>query len=310
MDRLEVSDDELEVESLDHDELRDLSKHQKATEHETRLKTSHLLLVIALTILLVTFFTGAAYVVGEKKGGYGDSDTHNKPPASRNPSLFSAHAYSDCDNFDGAIQSLQDMAEGEGYLHQFEYDRYHPCCRLAPPATPVASSTSSFSNSRLNADDVVFIIMSSGSTAGQSKARSIMDSWGLHLTNLLFVNQDGNNIHFEFDYDTVSERPSHPPASWPTTSMDRQHFQIWAMRYLWEQPEYAALKDKKWFFLADDETWVNLPALLDLVDSYDSRCPVAFGYVWSRYVQQRREKIVDHTYKKAARSCSCALGIQ
>jgi len=33
--------------------------------------------------------------------------------------------------------------------------------------------------------------------------------------------------------------------------------------------------------LADDDTWVNVPALLDLASAYHYRCPVSFGYVWS-----------------------------
>lgn len=41
------------------------------------------------------------------------------------------------------------------------------------------------------------------------------------------------------------------------------------------------LHDKKWYFLAHDALWVNVPAVLDLARRFDPGCPALFGYVWS-----------------------------
>jgi hypothetical protein len=65
-------------------------------------------------------------------------------------------------------------------------------------------------------------------------------------------------------------------------ALDEQHTPIWGVKYLSASPDFARLKSKRWFVLADDDTWVNIPALLDFAARYDSRCPVVFGYVWSK----------------------------
>ena len=40
------------------------------------------------------------------------------------------------------------------------------------------------------------------------------------------------------------------------------------------------LETKKWFLFVDDDTWINVPALLDYFGAYSETLPVAFGYVW------------------------------
>lgn len=64
-----------------------------------------------------------------------------------------------------------------------------------------------------------------------------------------------------------------PPVSWPAA-----HAQ-----YIYSHRAYDQLRRKKWFFLADDSTWVNVPALLETVARrYSHECAVVFGFVWNR----------------------------
>eukprot|EP00808_Paulinella_micropora_P028883 g31483.t1 len=260
--KMDIDDGEIDELPVDMDE-EDHSKTTKAMEHETRIKTAHLFLIVGFTVVVVVVFTLAAFLVGLNN----DSRGVDTAPRARNPTLLEAHTYSNCSDFEGAVKSVQNIAHGEGYLHQFEYDRYHPCCRTAYKRDPQSVVP-------LTAEDIVFIIMTTDST--EQNARAIKKSWGKGMSNLLFVSDQASTS-------TTRDNAIHvDDIEGPMVHMDKQHLQIWAMRYISTREEYAHLRDKKWFFLADDETWVNVPALLDLASAYDPRCPVAFGYVWSK----------------------------
>jgi len=186
----------------------------------------------------------------------------------RSPTLKDAKPHTNCSDFSGAVKSVQDIAAGEGYLHVFEYNRLHPCClikRGESDTIPEAVTT----------DDIVFIIMASVAT--QTKARGVVNSWGKGLENLLLISDVADPQLGAISLDEASA-----PAGEARASMqDKQHRQIWAMKYILSSEQYKHLQSKKWYFMADDDTWVNIPALLDLTRQYDYRCPVTFGYVWS-----------------------------
>jgi hypothetical protein len=61
-----------------------------------------------------------------------------------------------------------------------------------------------------------------------------------------------------------------------STTWDPVHRQIWALKYIEADQQLNGLRSKPWFFMADDDTWVNVPALLDLISRYHHRCPVCF----------------------------------
>jgi len=205
-------------------------------------------------------FISFALIIGFKSD---DLKVPANSPA-RNPTLKDARPHTNCTDFEGAIKSVHEIAAGEGYLHLFEYNRLHPCCTAVgkKEEEPEEPKTS----------DIVFMIMTSSAT--QHKARAVLNSWGRGLENLLLISDMADSEVGSISFDDVSGQ-SRP------TQMDKQHRQIWAMKFIYSDDTHAHLRDKKWYFLADDDTWINIPALLDLIKQYDHRCPVTFGYVWS-----------------------------
>jgi len=125
----------------------------------------------------------------------------------------------------------------------------------------------------------VFIIMTSAQT--KTKAAAVFDSWGRGIQNLLFISDLADPDIGSISFNQVSGGVGAASGRPIPTRIDKNHRQIWGMKYIDSDPHFANLKDKKWFFLADDDTWVNIPALLDLTNRYHHLCPVTFGYIWS-----------------------------
>jgi hypothetical protein len=188
--------------------------------------------------------------------------------------LSQAQKFTNCTDFGGAVHAVQIVAEAKSYLHQFEYDRLHPCCvlrntRLQNTIAP------------LDASDIVFIVLTSAKT--QSKAKAVLDTWGKGLENLLLISDEANPELHTISYDQVAGSSSGVGASSKADTVgEEQHTQIWAMKLIYENDQYMHLRNKRWYFLADDDSWVNIPALLQLASQYDFRCPVMMGYVWSK----------------------------
>mmetsp|Transcript_20462 Transcript_20462/g.40513 ORF Transcript_20462/g.40513 Transcript_20462/m.40513 type:complete len:370 (+) Transcript_20462:120-1229(+) len=231
--------------------------------HEVKQISRHVLLYILGAIVLVVGITLLAFYMGKH------STVVQSHPPPRNVELVTAKTHTNCTDMQGAVNSVRQVAQGKGYLHQFEYGRLHPCC---------------IGNYPLDTRDIAFIVVTSSHT--HFKAKAILDSWGKGLENLLLVSDVEDPDVGTVTFDELS--------STSPSELDGQHHHIWAMKYIHESDEllkkypnstkYQSLvrmKSKKWFFLVDDDTWVNIPALVQLAGSYDNRCPVAFGYVWS-----------------------------
>lgn len=182
----------------------------------------------------------------------------------RNMLLADAKSHTNCSDFDGAVQHVKQVAQFRGYLHQFEYDRLHPCCGR-PIRAPVDTS------------DIVFVVMTTAKT--EAKARAVLESWGRGLEHLILISDEANAQLGSIALEDDRESANHGEAK-ADPAQDLKHRQIWALKWLYAD-KATGLRSKKWFFLADDDTWVNVPALLDLLSKYDFRCPVTFGYVWS-----------------------------
>jgi hypothetical protein len=118
------------------------------------------------------------------------------------------------------------------------------------------------------------------SSRTQSKAKAVLESWGEGIENLLLISDENNKDLGSISFDTVRGVPKSGMSVYPDDPS--QQAQIWGMKYINSNDNYKHLRHKKWFFIADDDSWVNIPALLDLISRYDSRCPVVFGYVWSK----------------------------
>lgn len=61
---------------------------------------------------------------------------------------------------------------------------------------------------------------------------------------------------------------------------DAQHRQLQGM--LWMRQKRPDLLEKKWFIFADDDTWMNVPVLLNYLYVFNENLPMAIGFVWDR----------------------------
>jgi hypothetical protein len=259
---------------------RPLPTKIKILEHESRRRNHILLWVMGITILGIIGFTCFALFVGFNNVQLKVS----KDPPTRNPTLSEARPHTNCSDFEGAIRSVQQIAEGEGYLHVFEYERLHPCCLLNPRRNMPFPYSNAVDNPdpdppMITTDDIVFIVMTSAQT--RTKATAVIESWGKGIQNLLLISDLADPELGSISFNEVSGGVGAASGRPIPTRIDKQHRQIWGMKYIDSDARFAHLKDKKWFFLADDDTWVNIPALLDLTNRYHHQCPVTFGYVWS-----------------------------
>ena len=51
----------------------------------------------------------------------------------------------------------------------------------------------------------------------------------------------------------------------------------------WIQNNRQDLTSKKWFFLVDDDTWVNVPSLLEYISCFPETLPLSFSHIYLRH---------------------------
>lgn len=61
---------------------------------------------------------------------------------------------------------------------------------------------------------------------------------------------------------------------------EAQRRQLHGMQWIYSQR--SDLSSKKWFFLVDDDTWVNVPSLLDYLSLYSPLLPLSFSHIYLR----------------------------
>jgi hypothetical protein len=181
--------------------------------------------------------------------------------------LSNAVPFYECDKQEGTQGHVKKLARGNGFMHTFEFERLHWCCvnheiYASPKRYPAVNSL---------LDRVLFIVMTSSSR--MSYVKTIRDTWGadLSLDNLLILSNKANKDHGVLTFPGVS---NHGEASQFGSIRTLEHL-------IKETGEFSNIKNKEWFVLVDDATWVNVPALLGLVRDYDSSCPVIFSHIVS-----------------------------
>lgn len=123
---------------------------------------------------------------------------------------------------------------------------------------------------RLTATDVVFIVM-----ASQAKRDRIITqraSW-MRWAEYVFVFADVNDP--ELGLITLPELAN------KTGFREAQVRQLFGMQWVYQFRN--DLMNKKWFFLVDDDTWVNVPSLLDYTASFPSNLPLSFSHIYLRH---------------------------
>ena len=158
------------------------------------------------------------------------------------------------------------------YLNDFEYFRIiQDEFPLTVSATRLAGSTrlAPLLPPTLDAKDVLFIVMASAKNI--DRARLLTETW-LRWTK-------GNFFIFTETTNASVPMISLPELENKTTKADAQHRQLLGAQWLMKNRS-DLVKTVKWFMFVDDDTWVNVPALLSYLQLFDHRASLSLGYVW------------------------------
>ena len=125
----------------------------------------------------------------------------------------------------------------------------------------------------VDADDVVFIVMASAAekqrVAGQ---RASWMRWAKHIVILAD------------EADAFLDILTLPSIRNKTGFAEAQYRQLHGMK--WILQERSDLAARRWFFLVDDDTWVNVPALLSYMCQFPTNLPLSFSHVYIMYNKQ------------------------
>ena len=124
--------------------------------------------------------------------------------------------------------------------------------------------------STVKVEDVVFVVMAS--QAKRERVVTQRSSW-MRWAEHIFVFADVDDV--ELGLMTTPEIAN------KTGFGEAQVRQLYGMRWLYH--ERRDLMDKKWFFLVDDDTWVNVPSLLEFVSPFPPSLPLSFSHIYLRH---------------------------
>ncbi|CAF2913863.1 unnamed protein product [Rotaria sp. Silwood2] len=117
--------------------------------------------------------------------------------------------------------------------------------------------------------DVLFIVMGSLNTI--DRARIITETWLQWSEGNFFIFADVANDSIPFV--TLPELRS------KSSKWDGQHRQLLGSQWLIHNKS-KLINSVKWFVFVDDDTWVNIPALLSYLRLFDHRLLLSIGYIW------------------------------
>ena len=158
------------------------------------------------------------------------------------------------------------------YLNDFEYFRIiREEFPLTESATKLvgANELAPLLPSALQPKDVLFIVMASAKNI--ERARLLTQTW-LRWTK-------GNFFIFTEITNASVPMISLPELENKTTWADAQHRQLRGSQWLMKNRS-DLVKTVKWFMFVDDDTWVNVPALLSYLQLFDHRASLSLGFLW------------------------------
>ncbi|CAF2934806.1 unnamed protein product [Rotaria sp. Silwood2] len=121
----------------------------------------------------------------------------------------------------------------------------------------------------LDHKDVLFIIMSS--VRYIHKAKLLTETWLQWSQGNFFIFADAANASIPLT--TLPQLQNKPSRE------DAQHRQLLGSQWIISNKS-DLIKNVKWFVFADDDTWINVPALLSYLQLFDHRLLLSIGYIW------------------------------
>lgn len=115
-------------------------------------------------------------------------------------------------------------------------------------------------------EDVCYLVMSGGVT--REKAAAVRDTWGQHVAKIWIVSDTADAANGAITFPEIEGRTSYA---------DAQHRQLVALQKLAHSREARGCR---WWFLADDDTWVNPHVVADMATGVPEDFPVMIGFLW------------------------------
>jgi len=127
--------------------------------------------------------------------------------------------------------------------------------------------------SPLSSNDVTFLVMSS--TVNVQRLRGVQSTWGSTASKIVYMGDEA--MHGMTTLPALQGRGSR---------RDAQHRTLLGMKWLWQQER---LNSSKWFALMDDDTFVNVKVLSQILQTLDSSVAFMLGHVWDCCVARNSE---------------------
>lgn len=119
-------------------------------------------------------------------------------------------------------------------------------------------------------DDVVFIVMASAKLKDRVKTqKASWMRWAQHV------------VAFSDVADSELGIITLPEIQNKTGFAEAQTRQLHGMKWIYHQR--SDLTSKKWFFFVDDDTWVNVPSLLQYISCFPETLPLSFSHIYLRH---------------------------
>ncbi|CAF3383824.1 unnamed protein product [Rotaria socialis] len=170
------------------------------------------------------------------------------------------------------LQTRAKKRSNRYYLNDFEYFRM---IRSEFPHTKSASQLGYVNgivplvSTVLNPKDVLFIVM--GSVKYAHKAKLLTETWLQWSQGNFFIFADTSNASIPLI--TLPQLKNKPSRE------DAQHRQLLGSQWIITNKS-ELIKNIKWVVFADDDTWINIPALLSYLQFFDHRLLLSIGYIW------------------------------
>ncbi|KAJ3121021.1 hypothetical protein HK098_004061 [Nowakowskiella sp. JEL0407] len=125
------------------------------------------------------------------------------------------------------------------------------------------------SDPKISMDDLYFVIM--GSSKNKDRIKLLRKTW------LGWV-KESNFVIFADEEDSESKMITIPELKGKPTYDDAQHRQLKGIKYIYAHNS-SLIESKKWIILVDDDTWLNIPALIRYLIKFDYKLPMGIGWV-------------------------------
>lgn len=269
----------------------------------TQLNIKYLLILATCIIISTTFL---AYLMQDKQMNSESSIDSMLKLHNYVPQLMQSHIK--CEEQSKVVGHVHATAQGEAYMYPFEFARLHPCCMISD--APVASLSAAMSDaegfgmdtfgkavnvgvssakpshivlprpqdsesvdvatvsdftSSASLNDIVFVLISA--PGREDHVVSSLSTWAQGTPNVVVIEDD-----------TLSHAST---VSWSFSTGADDRGSVYGLGLLQSLPALKSLSSKPWVFVVADDTWVNIPVLLQTLSRYKHTCPVALSHVRS-----------------------------